>query len=541
MSTTSATGPTGTTSASLFVRNATGLVRELGVWDVFLINIVMVAPVGNFIIFLLLGPAIFPGVDMTLATITAMGVGTSLVVLYSLLAKAMPRTGGDYVFVSRILHPSLGFIASWMMMLTAAFWPAYGAWSAGAWILPGICGILGKWLGNQTLVNLAADLPTTGWLVGVGLVFIVYYFAIGLLGLRWAVRMQAFAFVFMIISVLIALPGLLSATSSSFTANFNSFASHYGTSASQLIHIATKDGYTGPGHFSWGSTIAFWPFIMLLTGYAIVTIAMSGEVRNPGRTQMIGTVASNLFGALTLAALFVLVLSKIDPNLLGALGFFSFVNGTHNPFPYPLYGHVLMGIQTGSPWITLLVGLSVLSAFTIGGGVMLQAWATRYIFAWGFDRMFPQWFAEVDERTHAPRNALLLVGVMALIYMLLLDFIPSFNIVATGLLSTVLFILVSIAGLVLPWKMPELYRGSIKAELAGIPVLCIVAAISLVFNLVMAYSYLTNAAYGATSQVSIIFTGTLLGSGIVFYIGARLIQARRGINIGLAYHEIPPE
>lgn len=525
---------------SFFVRNATGLVRELSALDSFFLNILSANPIGNVAVLVTLGIAIFPGANLPLSMLSAVAVGSSMLVLYSLLAAAMPRSGGDYVFVSRLIHPAVGFVVSWLMMFTCAFWAGYNGWAWGSWVLPGIFGALGKWINSPGLLHAATVLPQTGWVVGLGILTIVLYFVLGFLGLRWAVRLQVFAFVFIVLSVILAVPALLAVRPEEFAHNFNAFAANYGTSASQVLQAAYKDGYTGPGHPSLGATIAFWPMAMALTGYAIMSVSVAGEVRSPLRAQLLGTIAANVVGGAIMALFFYLIISRVGLDLVGAFGFYNFVDPGKSPFPFPLYGHVLPGIIAGSPWLAILLGWATFTGMFIGT-LNLQIWATRYIFAWSFDRLLPQWASNVHPRTHAPVNALLMVGIISLGFMLLLVFDPALTFVATGLLQEVLFVVVSIAGIILPWRMPELYKGSIKKEVAGVPVITIVGVISLLFNLLMVYYFLTNGAYGATSTTSWQFAGALVASGVLYYAGSKLVNRAKGIDLNLAFREIPPE
>ena len=95
-----------------FVREATGLVRELGLIDAITINLFAAAPISAVFIPLIVG-SLFPGANiylfLTIGAILAVFNG----LVYSLLSAAMPRAGGDYIYNGRILHPAIGFMTSW--------------------------------------------------------------------------------------------------------------------------------------------------------------------------------------------------------------------------------------------------------------------------------------------------------------------------------------------------------------------------------------------------------------------------------------------
>src|SRR6059036_1007925 len=106
----------------LFVRKATGLVREIGA--ITAIIIVMANTIGlgwQKRVFQFTGKAPLPenqflaGIPpMTMAFILG-GIAILLSVLaVSVLAAAMPRSGGGYVVISRIIGPVWGFLGSWL-------------------------------------------------------------------------------------------------------------------------------------------------------------------------------------------------------------------------------------------------------------------------------------------------------------------------------------------------------------------------------------------------------------------------------------------
>ena len=102
-------------SRDLFVRNATGLVRELNAFDAFnLVFSAVLIPVG---ITQVMGctPQLWPHANM----LASFAIATPLVLCFGLVylyfTQLMPRSGGDYVWVSRTLHPSLGFLVNFSL------------------------------------------------------------------------------------------------------------------------------------------------------------------------------------------------------------------------------------------------------------------------------------------------------------------------------------------------------------------------------------------------------------------------------------------
>ena len=96
----------------LFVRNATGLVREVSKWDALIMNTLGMNVALGAVFMLLQAPGNFPGGSMLLSiVIGTLVMAFTLLWVYAEFSAAMPRSGGDYVFVSRALHPIAAFEA----------------------------------------------------------------------------------------------------------------------------------------------------------------------------------------------------------------------------------------------------------------------------------------------------------------------------------------------------------------------------------------------------------------------------------------------
>src|SRR5947209_6681684 len=90
----------------IFVRQATGLVREANMLDLMVFNIC--GSVGIvFVTGLFWAYSVFPRTNMLWAIVIGGVLCSFMWACWALLAATMPRVAGDYVYNSRILHPVL--------------------------------------------------------------------------------------------------------------------------------------------------------------------------------------------------------------------------------------------------------------------------------------------------------------------------------------------------------------------------------------------------------------------------------------------------
>src|ERR1700744_4877157 len=119
------TAATSTTTSKLFIRQSSGLVRNVSVTNALFFNVAAFVGVG-----LTLYPIFYslPLVPMWKAgpfsaygwaSIVAGLFCILLALIFSSLTSVMPRSGGDYVFSSRILHPFLGWLESWTLVIAS--------------------------------------------------------------------------------------------------------------------------------------------------------------------------------------------------------------------------------------------------------------------------------------------------------------------------------------------------------------------------------------------------------------------------------------
>src|SRR2546427_9439771 len=140
-----------------FVRKAPGLVRTAGPLDVLAYNINFIS-IGLLLTFMFLFmPSLYPGVNMYLSMLIAIIITVPTGLVYGFLSASMPRSGGDYVYVSRILGPALGTMANWNITI---WWFFYGgvpsAFFLGYGFSP-MLGVFGVYTGTTPLLAAAAS------------------------------------------------------------------------------------------------------------------------------------------------------------------------------------------------------------------------------------------------------------------------------------------------------------------------------------------------------------------------------------------------
>src|SRR6266540_2549618 len=199
---------------NLFVRKATGLVRSWSVFDAFIyaffsINIITLG------LYIFSQMYVFEG-GMVSALILSAVLIFFEVIVYAALIAVMPRSGGDYVWQSRILGGAVGFILAvtgWWFILW--LWvPLYGDMFRHIVLVP-ILGVLGAkdialWFAGTQNGAFTASMLT--------LVIVSIFIT---LGMKVYARIQKFSFYGGMLGLLIVIALLLTGTPEAFKAGLD--------------------------------------------------------------------------------------------------------------------------------------------------------------------------------------------------------------------------------------------------------------------------------------------------------------------------------
>jgi APA family basic amino acid/polyamine antiporter len=537
-----------TGGSRLFVRRSTGLVREASALDATIFNAVFSAPVGaTLAIGVLWALSAFPGADPVWATIIAVVLNIPVLIMMALLASSMPRTGGDYVWVSRILSPPLAmisnFAAALSAMIGATFWARFFPVFALGPILVG----LGVFFDNNTLVEWGTNFQTDDlWIFLGGLAMIVAMTLILVAGVKTTFRWQNTFWIIATLGTFVAFLAFLVGDTSNFTANFNELNGKFGGGTTSELLAGAGTAGVAPDLGNFDATLPTIFAIMVFMMWNWWSVYLSGELKSAADR---GRQLRVMFGGLLWDGIFI---------VLGLVLFFKVV-------PYDLAAALNSApdgyaIPSG-PWYQFLAALvqniPILAVIILGSFLFWSLPAMvgntfmpiRSVFAWAFDRLLPEKFAEVNDRTHSPVPAILLV--MALVTAMLAWSVLStdfFTWLALGVeAGVVCIVIVGIAAIMFPSRRPDLYQASpANVRFAGIPVLYIVAPLSILVMLFLVYltvTYPALALAGNTDNLWQIpaFMGMIVVIGLALYYGAKMVRRSQGVDVDLVYRELPPE
>lgn len=518
-----------------FVREATGLVKQLSWIDVFVWCVIFFPWLTSWSGLFWVTPDSYLHVNYYLSlgiwAITAIVV----VVLYWQLTTAMPRSGGDYVFVSRAIASSAGFVASFIFYValladpasTGAYW---GFSEAGLQLSfsgqivnnPGITS-----LGNF-ISPLTTSSPLTLFAVSAGLL------ALGAIGIILGGRLfKAIIYGFFgfgAITLVIVMAMFVFNGQSTFAADY---AKYFAGGVPGVFTAAAAVGYS-PG-YDLATLGLIIPVIFVSLGPFPTMQLVGGEIKNPKRSLLYGAVGAEvasicIFFLMTYLFDHSVGISFLEAWTVTSGGGFSTVPSALAMVFYP--NMALLWIVTAG----LFVG-------NIGWWWLALVFASRIPMAWAFDRVMPSSLAHVSDRFHTPTTAIVVTVLLSIIPMYLI-FFTSF--ISTQLNGTFLFTLAwlisAVAAVVLPFRRKSIFEMSQStARLGGIPVISLLGLVSVVVLGYLSYNAFTNPAMGPGAFTARLVILAIIVAPMVIYAVSRYFNMKRGIDLSLLARELPPE
>ncbi|HYW00602.1 MAG TPA: amino acid permease [Candidatus Acidoferrum sp.] len=537
-------------AAPRFLRDATGLVKEATAFDIFQFNTVSVCGAQMVPPWILLVPFIGAplGATFLMVTVGALAIGA----MYYILAISMPRSGGDYVFGSRLLHPLAGIFAGVMSGVLLGI--VNGAWGATTWVPVGLSPLftyLGAVWNNQSLLTMATTVTNPIYYGTLAVIVTVGFAALLILGgMRKYFVVQNVLCVLSIITQFVIIGVLAVTDRNTFTQALNSFLTTFSLGHDQIISTAQSLGWTSPAAVSLALALQAGPAVYGSMFWVEFSTSLGGEIKQVRRSQLIGIVGCLLFWTVLTYVTFFLMVNMVGYEFISAHDYLILAapQGLGSLPAVPPYLLYVM-VAGRNPLLATLVAIGL-----IAGTIPTVAWAlilfSRSIFAMSFDRVLPSTLGEVSDRFHTPIKTLvigafiMLVWVVATILPQAASFASYFG-VAQGFLLVITFIVIGLGAMLFPYIRKELYETAcpqvLRRKILGLPVISLLGLIVFIYNLQDAYFLMDFPQYYGITPI---FLGTLVGAGI-FAVGAYFVakayRKKQGLDIAYLFKTLPPE
>lgn len=334
--------------------------RALHLWDVVFYGLIMIQVTAPMPLFGVVQQEARGHVVTTVLIAMIAMLFTAL--SYGRMARAYPSAGSAYTYVGKELHPALGYVTGWSMLMDYILNPI-------------ICTI---WC-SKAAMNIAPEVPYAVWAV----FFAALFTGMNLRGIRASARTNevlAVAMGAVVLWVLVAVARYVFALPATGAGFF-------------LRPFYDPATYSTPALLT-GTSVAVLTYI----GFDAIS-TLSEEVYNPKRNILLATV---------LVCFIIGVLSCIEVYAA------QLVWPTGQAFPDVDTAYVHVAGRVGGVVLLHVVNLTLLVA-TIGSGSSAQTAASRLLYGMGRDNSLPRsFFGALDPKTRIPRNNVLLTGAVIL-------------------------------------------------------------------------------------------------------------------------------
>ncbi len=532
-------------ATGLFTRQASGLVRELGILAATGIALASVALPDTFINFNA-GLTSFNQVEYYIPLLAGAFIWFVAMFAYRYLVEAIPRAGGEYVFLSRVVSPVAGSMAgiglavvfTYVLATNAHFFAAYTPF-----MLTG----LGSAFSSHSIANAANHVGSKGAIAAISVGVMLLVAVLSFFSLKRVAQIIIGFIVLQLLAFLVLALLLADHSHSDFVTALARYSNHPG--AYQDVISAAKSSGVVFGA-SVGAMVATIPFMVVNYNGVLYSYYVGGELRRPGRTYLYASAIS--IGLLVIVWVGVWALLRHTAGLHFMQAQANL--GNSNPTAYGKItslqssaGGLGYGLALSGDPISKILLATTIPLAAVAVNIAFLACTTRVLFALAFDRLLPVRVAQVSERNHAPTNAIVIVLGVSIAFCLLLAFVNIANLVA---LESLFFALILLAGAIactfLAHRRPELVTRTGRTDVdrwAGVPVVTWVGGATTALALFTIVEVLAHqSAYGKLSFESVTALVVVLLAGPVIYGIARGMRKRQNsLDLSMAMRELPPE
>jgi amino acid transporter len=453
----------------------------------------------------------------------------------------IPRTGGDFVWASRILHPTAGLVGNLLITFTLVTTNGVvAAWIVIYGLVPMFDG-LGIVTSNSSLTNLAVKISTLPNSFIISLVVLCIFITPLFLSTKNVFRYLTVVFGIALISTLVLIGAFLSAPNATFVANFNRLS---GMNYASAISTAGL-----PSGFILSATLTGGVFTIINFLGFNNSAYYGGEIKNAERSQLFGMFGASLIGAGIMGLLYASAYYSVGPNFLNAISFLAGSGSSSYTLPAAPTLNFLAVFASPNPFVVVATSIALI-ATSVGSLTAFTFVCVRNMFAWSFDRILPSWLTKVDSKRGSPYVSVIVLWIISILTVVGYYYTAFFQFyIYSALAYFIGYGIVSVAAIIFPYRKKEMFESSpavVKKRLGGIPVITILGVAGLISSIFISYSSLSPAVTPPPSGALIrdlayaIVPLTII-SALIIYAVSYYYRRSKGMNLDLVFKEIPPE
>jgi amino acid transporter len=539
-----------------FARKASGLVRGLSFVDAFGVGFMNQGLTPSMWVMISLGLGVYTGGNLIIATLLSAllcGIGFSLV--WGILGGSMPRSGGEYIYNSRILHPLIGIAESFGNAFVWIMW----IYILAPWTVdPGLT-MMFQFLGKPEIADALTSKintpvgPFALWffLIASLVNFIAFLFVV--FGLKLFARVQKVIMVLGIAGCLVILVVFTFTTREAFISAWNSLAAQYGSLDYNGFLATARSTIEGAGDvlpktWNWYDTLGVMVAGSWLFAYSYCITFIAGEVKRPDKTIILANLSAILIPAAFMLWLAIVLYRTVGFEFLSATAWVDNLGEGLAGYTLPWAPNFVgLAAVINHNWFVVFMMAMSFIVFNLWWVALSYLAFPRILFAWGMDRMGPKWFADIDYRWASPVKNHILCFVLGevgiLLYTIFQDQMSGLSV--TGLEIVSVFGVTAFAAAIFPFskRAKNIWDSSPykKWNILGIPVVTIGGIVNLIYLVILFYFFIVMPDLEGLAIGSLLFYVMIWAIGVGWYFYWKKRNKDVGVDIGMTFGELPPD
>ena len=535
-----------------FARKASGLVRGLSMTDAFAVGFMNQGITPSIWTMITWGLGTYLTGNLFWATvISLLMVGFGFPLVWGILSGSMPRSGGEYIYNSRIINPIVAIAESFGNAFVMIFW----VYILAPWVAdPGLV-IIAEYQGWDWLYNVDSGeffgLFSYEWGVFiVATITNVIAFLTMVFGVKIFALIQKGVMIFALGGAAVVTGALTFTSKASIAESWDKFAAEYDslTYAEVVPAVSAAIGEAVPTSSTLYGTLGVMVAGSWLFAYAYFCVFVAGEVKRPDKTLIAANFVAVLVPALLMIWTSLAMYRVMDFDFISATAWID-NNGELDGYNLPfLPSYMSLAYIAHSNWFVALAAGGSFMLFCFWYVALSYLAFPRIIFAWGMDRMGPKWFTDISPRWASPVKNYILCFVLCQAAIALYTFwIGEYmqGLTVTGMEIVSVWGVTTIAALIFPYMKRSKgiwdsspYKGW---KFLGVPLVSWGALVSLVYLGILFYFLIMTEEMRDSNRDSWILYAVVWVIGIIWYFFWAARSKKVGVDVSMTYGELPPE